>query len=72
MITYMGYFVSHKIMQLSILFLFFQSGLTQAVRDSKISLVEAETQMLDFIKEHVPQGKCPLAGNSVHADKRYG
>ncbi|CAH1797175.1 unnamed protein product, partial [Owenia fusiformis] len=48
-----------------------QSGLTQAVRDSKISLQQAEMEMLSFIRQHVPEGKCPLAGNSIHADKKF-
>ena len=48
-----------------------QSGLTQAVRDSKVSLEEAERQVLEFVSAHTPMGKCPLAGNSVHEDKRF-
>ncbi|KAF7700929.1 small fragment nuclease [Silurus meridionalis] len=48
-----------------------QSGLTQAVRDSKISLQQAEYEFLSFIRQHTPPGQCPLAGNSVHADKKF-
>ncbi|XP_074652810.1 oligoribonuclease, mitochondrial-like [Tubulanus polymorphus] len=48
-----------------------ESGLTDAVRKSKISLQQAEIEMLSFIRLHTPRGKCPLAGNSVHADKRF-
>ncbi|CAJ1064468.1 small fragment nuclease%2C partial [Xyrichtys novacula] len=48
-----------------------KSGLTQAVRDSKISLEQAEYEFLSFIRQHTPPGQCPLAGNSVHADKRF-
>ncbi|KAM6983856.1 small fragment nuclease [Tautogolabrus adspersus] len=48
-----------------------KSGLTQAVRDSKISLEQAEYEFLSFIRLHTPPGQCPLAGNSVHADKRF-
>ncbi|XP_049324846.1 small fragment nuclease [Astyanax mexicanus] len=47
------------------------SGLTQAVRDSKISLQQAEYEFLSFIRQHTPPGQCPLAGNSVHADKKF-
>ncbi|XP_072342762.1 small fragment nuclease [Scyliorhinus torazame] len=47
------------------------SGLTQAVRDSKISLQQAEYEFLSFIRQHTPPGLCPLAGNSVHADKKF-
>ncbi|XP_020504582.1 small fragment nuclease isoform X2 [Labrus bergylta] len=48
-----------------------KSGLTQAVRDSKISLEQAEYEFLSFIRLYTPPGQCPLAGNSVHADKRF-
>ncbi|XP_074528682.1 small fragment nuclease [Halichoeres trimaculatus] len=48
-----------------------KSGLTQAVRDSKISLEQAEYEFLSFIRQHTPPGQCPLAGNSVHADKKF-
>ncbi|XP_066507082.1 small fragment nuclease [Hoplias malabaricus] len=48
-----------------------RSGLTQAVRDSKISLQQAEYEFLSFIRQHTPPGQCPLAGNSVHADKKF-
>ena len=48
-----------------------QSGLTAAVRASKISLSKAEETVLEFIKKHTPHKKCPLAGNSVHTDKRF-
>lgn len=52
-----------------------KSGLTQRVRESTISIEEAEEQVLHFIEQFVPPGQAPLAGNSVHADlaflKRY-
>ncbi|XP_067827128.1 small fragment nuclease isoform X2 [Heptranchias perlo] len=47
------------------------SGLTQAVRNSKISLQQAEYEFLSFVRQHTPPGLCPLAGNSVHADKKF-
>ncbi|CAB1316734.1 unnamed protein product [Coregonus sp. 'balchen'] len=43
----------------------------EAVRDSKISLQQAEYEFLSFIRQHTPPGHCPLAGNSVHADKKF-
>lgn len=49
----------------------FQSGLTAACRDSKIPLAEAEQQMLAFVQQHTPQRMCPLAGNTIHMDKRF-
>ncbi|CAN9501496.1 unnamed protein product [Ophioblennius macclurei] len=47
------------------------SGLIQAVRDSKIDLHQAEYEFLSFVRQHTPPGQCPLAGNSVHADKKF-
>ncbi len=48
-----------------------QSGLTEAVRQSKVELKEAEQMVLDFVREHTPEGKCPLAGNSVGQDAKF-
>ncbi|XP_029375216.1 small fragment nuclease [Echeneis naucrates] len=48
-----------------------KSGLIQGVRDSKITLEQAEYEFLSFVRQHTPPGQCPLAGNSVHADKRF-
>ncbi|KAF3841473.1 hypothetical protein F7725_007335 [Dissostichus mawsoni] len=48
-----------------------ESGLTQAVQDSKITLEQAEYEFLSFVRQHTPPGQCPLAGNTVHADKRF-
>lgn len=48
-----------------------KSGLTQAVKDSKISQQQAEYEFLSFVRQHIPPGHCPLAGSSVHADKKF-
>jgi len=40
------------------------SGLTQRVKDLKLSLKQAEQQTLDFIRKHVTEGDSPLCGNS--------
>ncbi|GAB1604729.1 oligoribonuclease, mitochondrial-like [Argonauta hians] len=48
-----------------------KSGLTEAVRKSKINLESAEETLLTFLKQHVPERKCPLAGNSIHVDKMF-
>ena len=47
------------------------SGLIAAVRKSKVSVKEAETKTLEFLKKHCVEGKSPLCGNSVHHDKRF-
>lgn len=49
----------------------FQSGLTEASRNSKKSVVQAEDEVLKFVKSHVPEGRCPLAGNSVYMDRLF-
>ena len=36
-----------------------------------MGLAEAEQQMLEFLREYVPPGRCPLAGNTVYMDKRF-
>lgn len=48
-----------------------KSGLTAACRKSTISLQDAEYRMLSFVRKYIPANQCPLAGNSVHADKRF-
>lgn len=48
-----------------------QSGLVERVRNSKISLKEAEEQTLEFIQQHVPKGIAPLCGNSIHQDRNF-
>lgn len=48
-----------------------ESGLTQQVRDSSISLAEAEAQTLEFVTRHTQPGSSPLCGNSVWQDRRF-
>jgi len=48
-----------------------ESGLIDKVRASKLSMADAETQTLDFIKLHVAEGTSPLCGNSIHQDRRF-
>jgi oligoribonuclease len=47
------------------------SGLTAKVRESTISMRQAEQQTLDFIKQYVPPRCSPLCGNSIHQDRRF-
>jgi oligoribonuclease len=48
------------------------SGLTEQVRASTITLGEAETMVLDYIKNHVPEAKAsPLCGNSIATDRGF-
>ncbi|XP_071515617.1 oligoribonuclease, mitochondrial [Panulirus ornatus] len=48
-----------------------KSGLTEGCRKSTTSLSAAEDQLLQFVTQHTEKGKAPLAGNSVHADKKF-
>lgn len=48
------------------------SGLTELVRASTITLGEAERQVLDYIKQFVPEPRtAPLCGNSIATDRGF-
>jgi oligoribonuclease len=48
------------------------SGLTEQVRASTVTLGEAETMVLDYIKKYVPDPKSsPLCGNSIATDRGF-
>ena len=48
-----------------------KSGLIQRVKESKISLNEAEKQTLDFLIQYVDSGTSPMCGNSICQDRRF-
>ena len=48
-----------------------KSGLTQRVRDSKLSKQDAERLTLEFLAEHVDAGASPMCGNSICQDRRF-
>ncbi len=47
------------------------SGLTARVIASTISMAEAETQTLAFVKTYCPERIAPLCGNSIYQDRRF-
>ncbi len=47
------------------------SGLVARVKESKVTEVEAEAMMLQFLKQHVPAGKSPMCGNTICQDRRF-
>jgi oligoribonuclease len=47
------------------------SGLTQRVLSSRLSMAEAERQVLDFVQGYCPARTSPLCGNSVWQDRRF-
>ncbi|HEX3592089.1 MAG TPA: oligoribonuclease [Pseudonocardiaceae bacterium] len=49
-----------------------KSGLTEEVRRSAVSLADAERQVLDYVRAHVPDARtAPLAGNSIATDRGF-
>jgi oligoribonuclease len=49
-----------------------RSGLIEEVRASTVDLATAEKAVLDYIRQHVKQGKtAPLAGNSIATDRGF-
>ncbi len=48
-----------------------RSGLTNAVRRSRIGVADAEAQTLDFLRRHTLADASPLCGNSVWQDRRF-
>ena len=48
-----------------------QSGLTKRVRESTLDEGQASSALLAFLAEHTKKKKAPLAGNSIHQDRRF-
>jgi len=48
-----------------------ESGLVDAVRASLVDETQASQQILEFLGQHCIAGNSPLAGNSIHQDKRF-
>ncbi len=47
------------------------SGLLERVRESQISLAQAEQQVLDFAREYCDLQAAPLCGNSIYQDRLF-
>jgi len=48
------------------------SGLTPLVRESTVSVAEAEAQVLDYVRKHIPDARtAPLCGNSIATDRGF-
>ena len=47
------------------------SGLTQRVRESRVSTAQAEKETLSFLGQWVPAGTSPMCGNSICQDRRF-
>lgn len=48
-----------------------QSGLTQRVLESHISMAQAEADTIAFLQQWVPKGASPICGNSICQDRRF-
>jgi oligoribonuclease len=49
-----------------------KSGLTAAVRTATTTLEQAEEQVLEYVKKHVPEPRtAPLCGNSIATDRGF-
>jgi oligoribonuclease len=47
------------------------SGLLKRVRESRVTLGEAERATIDFLAQHVAPGVSPMCGNSICQDRRF-
>lgn len=47
------------------------SGLTERVLNSKLTVQDAEAETLAFLARHVQPGKSPMCGNSICQDRRF-
>lgn len=48
------------------------SGLTDAVRASSVTVAEAEQQVIEHLRKHVPDARTvPLCGNSIATDRAF-
>ena len=48
-----------------------QSGLTKRVRESQLTVAEAEQQTLSFLRKYLQAGTSPMCGNSICQDRRF-
>ncbi len=48
-----------------------RSGLIEKVKASTTDEAAGEQEMLDFLKQYVPEGKSPMCGNSICQDRRF-
>jgi oligoribonuclease len=48
-----------------------RTGLTQRVRDSRLTEAEVEEKLLDFISAWIPEKTSPMCGNTIHQDRRF-
>ena len=48
-----------------------KSGLTERVKNSTLTVQDAERETLEFLYKYVPKGVSPMCGNSICQDRRF-
>lgn len=48
-----------------------ESGLIQRIRESRLTLAQAEAQTIAFLRQHAEAGASPICGNSICQDRRF-
>ncbi|WP_067986790.1 oligoribonuclease [Neptuniibacter pectenicola] len=48
-----------------------KSGLTQRVKESTVTEVQAERDTIAFLQQYVAAGESPMCGNSIGQDRRF-
>lgn len=48
-----------------------RSGLIERVKASTVSEADAESALIEFLKQYVPSGKSPMCGNTICQDRRF-
>ena len=48
-----------------------KSGLIDKVKASRLTAADVQTQMIEFMKQHVPARTSPMCGNSICQDRRF-
>jgi oligoribonuclease len=48
-----------------------RSGLIDRVKTSTVSEAQAETLLIEFLRQFVPSGKSPMCGNTICQDRRF-
>ena len=48
-----------------------KSGLTERVKNSSLTVEDAERETLEFLSQYVPKGASPMCGNSICQDRRF-
>ncbi len=48
-----------------------KSGLIDKVKASTVNEVQAQAEIIAFLKPFIPKGKIPLCGNTIHQDRRF-